>query len=141
MGFPQQPNQPTQQYGFAPQQPPAQQPQFAPPPAFNPAGLSQQPQAPAAASVEDRLAALEASHRDVRDQTASLTAAVNGLGQNTEALHQWVVGTMESVVGMIGSIVQQVQQEGVMKMLTGFFTGGPQQSPQQPPQVPQPPQR
>lgn len=126
-----QPTQPQPQ-GFQP--PP-------PPPAFNPAGLPpQQPSAPSTPSVDERLASLEASHKDVRNQVAELTGAVNGLGQNTEALHQWVVGTMENVVGMVGSIVQQVQQEGVLKLFTGMF-GGSGQAQQGQPQPPQPPQQ
>lgn len=125
MGFPMQP-QPGVPPMPQPQQPPAQQP-----PVFNVPGLQQQPQQPS--NVEAMLAQVLESNADMRNQVAQLTTAVNGLGGNQEALHQWLVAQVEQITGMISGIVNAVRQEGIAKLLTGVFTGGvPQQPPGQP---------
>lgn len=68
-------------------------------------------------------------------QLANLTGAVNGLGANQEALHQWLVSQAQNLSGMVGSISEAIRTEGAMGFLRSIFTQGPQaQQPQQQPQ-------
>lgn len=121
-GFPQQ-NQPP---AF-----PQQVAQPAPPPVFNVPGIAQPEVQPAEGSLAEKVDALLQSHQDIRNQVAGLTAAVNGLGQNTEALHNWLVAQVETVVAMVSSVFTSIKTQGVVATLTNVLTGG------QPPQPPQ----
>ena len=106
----------------------------APAPQFNyPFNVQAPSNPPANSSVDDKLDALAASFQDTRNQVAELTAAVNGLGANTQALHEWVVNQVEQVTTMVGGIVQAIRQEGVRGIVANLISG----SQQQPPQTPQ----
>lgn len=123
MGYP--PIQQPQQPPFAipaPQQPtPTLGPQPTAPPSFNP---YLQPQAaPTAPDAPAWAQGLLASIADQRNQIAQLTGAVNGLGQNQTALHDWLVGAANNLQGMVGSIAQSIKNEGALGFLKQLFSG------------------
>lgn len=103
--------------------PPQNQPQ---PPQWN-FPFNQPAQQPVAQSneptLEQKVDSLLAQHNDMRNQVSELTAAVNGLGQNTQALHEWVVNQIEQVTSMVAGITQAIRTEGVQGILKNLFTG------------------
>lgn len=129
MGFPQQQNP-----GFPTQ--PQQPPQFS-----QPYNLGQQgQQAPSQGFVtQDQLSAALDQINGLNNQIAALTGAVNGLGQNQEALHQWLVAQAQNIAGMISSIANSIKTEGALGFLRGMLSGGAPQpvAPPAPPVQPQ----
>lgn len=132
----------TPQFPFGQQQPQQQAPQ-APPQFANPYATPAPVQGSGSGYVtQDQLAAAVDQINGLSNQISQLTGAVNGLGQNQEALHQWLVGQAQNISSLMSSIANSIKAEGAMGFLRSVLGGAPNQqlAAPAPPSQPQYPQ-
>lgn len=130
----------TPNFPFGQQQNPQPQPQQSAPPQFNNPYAQPVVQTPDQNFVtQEQLRAAVEQVNGLSNQISQLTGAVNGLGQNQEALHQWLVSQAQNISSLMSSIANSIKAEGAMGFLRSVLGGAPN-VPLAPPAQPTQPQ-